>query len=64
MIINKARYNWKIIRKRIKVIIMMNYIGEDFIKNMYQKKNASKFELAEEIPISKFIINPKNYWMM
>ena len=34
-IINKARYNWKIIRKRIKIINMMNHVGEDFVKELY-----------------------------
>jgi hypothetical protein len=29
IIINKARYNWKIIRKRIKIVGMMNYIGDE-----------------------------------
>ena len=63
--IKKAHYNWKIIRKRIKVVQMMLYTPEDEIKDMYRKKNIGRIEInPEDKQPSKFIIHPNNYWKM
>jgi hypothetical protein len=65
IIINKARYSWKIIRKRIKVVNMMGISGETVIRDLYAKKNKGKIDIKpEDIQPSRFIIPPNNYWKM
>lgn len=59
IIINKGRYNWKLIRKRIRVINMIPFIGENEVRELYHKKNKEKIQVnPDDMQPSKFIINP------
>ena len=42
LIINKARYNWKILRTRKMIVNMIPYIGETYVKELYDKRNFNQ----------------------
>lgn len=68
IIISRAKYNWAIIKKKIKVIRMMGKKGEeDKILEMIERKQKQQDFEDEQIGrhryfTSKFIIPPNNYW--
>lgn len=64
--INRSKYYWSIVRKKIKVIRMMAKIGGDKVQamNERQQKMVEIAEDTDEQTFNKFIISPGNYWNM
>lgn len=65
--IQKAQQNWKIIKKKIKVIRMMSSMGAQNVLAMRErskKKDEQQVFENEESWTSKLIIPPNNFWNM
>lgn len=66
--IDKARYNWNIIRKKMKVIHVMRNFSPEKVSKLYavkREKNPGSEQLCDEHQVpSKLIITPKNFFKM